>query len=77
MTTENTSTDLVISYTVASNGYLSEEYPKLEAALANGYRAIEIISTPMNVGSGNYGGVCITVLLVNPRSSTEYAGGKK
>jgi hypothetical protein len=83
MTTENTSTDLIISYTVASDGKLSDQYSELKKSLNAGYRVVEIISTAQHAAgsqaTGTRGGTCVTVLLVMPEgsSSTSKYVGKK
>jgi hypothetical protein len=83
MTTEFTSTDLVISYTVASDGSLSDQYSELKKALNAGYRVVDTISTAQQAAgsqtTGTMGGTCLTVLLMMPTgssSASRYVGKK-
>ncbi len=67
--------DLVISYCVAYNRVLEETHKPLQDALDNGYRVIDITSTPIPVGGAGSGisGAIVTVLLTDTRrTQSEY-----
>ncbi len=55
--------DLVLSYTVTvgEGGVMVGSSRAIEAALAQGYRVVDVIPTPC--GSGEYSFVCITVVM--------------
>jgi hypothetical protein len=58
-------TDLVLSYVVGSQGVLHDSDRELKAALAKGYRVLDVITTPLEVGpaSAAHGRICVTVVL--------------
>jgi hypothetical protein len=59
-------TDKVVSYVVAHNGIVSASYEPLEQALKEGYRVVDVFTTPVTPGGGsNVHGHCVVTVLLN------------
>jgi hypothetical protein len=57
--------DLVVSYVMGDHGVLHDTDRELKEALARGYRVLDVITTPMEVGAASaaHGHICVTVVL--------------
>ena len=68
--------DLVISYTVDSQGNLGN-YEPLQNALESGYRVVDMFTDATGAGghSNQIGSVTVTVLLSAPSVEMVYQGG--
>ena len=86
MSESKTPNDLVLSYVVTDQGVRSQsgasshmiQNSQIEGALKEGYRVIDIISTPIPGGqSTTGGGVAVTVLLSHPKAGSYYKPAPK
>jgi hypothetical protein len=64
-------TDLVVSYVVSHSGTVPKTTEQLDAALAKGYRVVDVQTTPVETAS-SMGYVCVTVVLMSNEESTRY-----
>jgi hypothetical protein len=80
MTTEFKSNDLIISYTVRYDGDLSKDYSRLQDALDNKFRVVDILTTPGHTSEKSSGYTCITVFLrheISDGFNNDYCGHVK
>jgi hypothetical protein len=66
--------DLVLSYVMGSQGVLHDSDRELKEALAKGYRVLDVITTPMEVGpnSAAHARICVTVVLTQNSAFLPY-----
>lgn len=75
---EDTCLDLVITYAVSgTRGTIEDaagEHAKLLQALADGYRVVDVIATPVTPGGGSSisGYVCVSVVLTKAAQGLVY-----